>query len=116
MLRILFVAALTYEIWVLMPTAGVPWELEASAPAMSARVKITPPCTVPWLFLCRSCIFIRTVALPAETSTSSMPVSCAHASFAKNWSGGDMGGVTMVSWGGAKKKVAGCFDTSISGM
>jgi hypothetical protein len=40
------VADLTYEIWALIAAAGIPWEFDASANAVSARVKIAPPWTV----------------------------------------------------------------------
>jgi hypothetical protein len=79
-----------------MAAAGIPWELEASANAVSASVNIAPPCTVPWLFTCLPEIRIRSFALPVETSISSIPASCAHASLVKNESGEFIEGITNV--------------------
>src|SRR5512136_2261477 len=83
-MRVPPVAGLTYEIWALIAAAGIPWELDATANAVSARVKIAPPWTLPWLFTCRFSIFIRTLELPVETAISSIPASFAQASLAKN--------------------------------
>ena len=59
----------------LTPTAMVPWELEAAAKAMSAKVKMASPWAMPMPLWCFSVMVIRAVAWPGCISTSWMPSS-----------------------------------------
>ena len=54
-------------------TVTTPWELQATAKALSARLATRPPCAVPWPLTMSSRTVIRTTARPSPQSTSSIP-------------------------------------------
>ena len=77
--------ALRYEMLALTSRATVPWELNVTAKARSARAKMAPPWTRLTPFRCSYLIFKRALALPSDTSINSMPRYLANWSFLKNF-------------------------------